>query len=242
MSLIRFSKVCSGAVNRARELDLLGRQVAVGVVAELLAEHENAVERRAQLVRHVGEEFGFVLRGERQFLGFFFDRAACLLDFLVLAFHFDVLFGELLRFLRELFVGLLQFGLLRLQFGRQLLRLLQQAFGLHRGFNAVEHDADAGGQLLEEREVRSGESAQRSQLDDGLDAILEQHRQHDHVSRHGLEQAGADRNRVCGHVGDQHAALLGGALPDETLRPRAADADARSRSLSAKAESSTMFR
>ena len=104
-----------------------GRQVAVGIVAELLAEDQNAVERRAQLVRHVGQELRLVLRGQRQFLGLFFQRAARLLDFLVLALHFDVLFGQLLRFLRQLFVGLLQFLLLRLQFGGQLLRLLQQA-------------------------------------------------------------------------------------------------------------------
>ena len=137
-----------------------GGQVAVGVVGELLAQHQDAVERRAQLVRHVGQEFRLVLRGERQFLGLFFQRAAGLLDFLVLALHFDVLFGQLLRFLRQLLVGLLQFFLLRLQFGGQLLRLLQQAFGLHRGFDAVQHDADAGGELLEERQVRSGERAQ----------------------------------------------------------------------------------
>ena len=105
-------QVGAGAVDRAGEFDLLRRQVAVGVVAELLAEDENAVERRAQLVRHVGQEFGFVLRSEREFLGFFFQRAARLLDFLVLALDFDVLFGELLRFLRQLFVGLLQFFLL----------------------------------------------------------------------------------------------------------------------------------
>jgi hypothetical protein len=63
--------------------------------------------------------------------------------------------------LRQLLVGLLQFLLLRLQFGGQLLRLLQQAFGLHRGFNAVEHDADARRELLKERQVRCGECAQR---------------------------------------------------------------------------------
>ena len=144
---------------RANSTCLRG-QIAVGIVAELLAQHQNAVERRAQLVRHVGQEFGLVLRGERQFLGLLFQRAAGLLDFLVLAFDFDVLFGQLLRLLRQLLVGLLQFFLLRLQFGGQLLRLLQQAFGLHRGFNAVEHDADAGGQLLEKRQMRGGEGAQ----------------------------------------------------------------------------------
>ena len=180
-------QVRSGAVNRAREFHLLGRQIAVGVVRELLAQNQNAVERRAQFVRHVGQEFRLVLRSERQFLGFFFHRAARLLDFLVLAFHFHVLFGELLRFLRQLLVGLLQFGLLRLQFGGQLLRLLQQAFRLHRGLNAVQHDADAGSQLLQKRQMRCREDAERSQLDHRFHAILEKNRQHDHVARHRLE-------------------------------------------------------
>ena len=153
-------QVGAGAVNGAGEFDLLGSEVAVRVVGELLTEDEDAVERGAQLVRHVGQEFRFVLGGEREFLGLFFDSAAGLVDFLVFAFHFDVLFGELLGFLGELLVGLLQFGLLSLQFGGQLLGLLEQAFGLHRGFDAVEHDADAGGELFEKREMGGGEGAE----------------------------------------------------------------------------------
>jgi hypothetical protein len=58
-------------VNGTGELDLPGRQVAVGVVAELLAQDQNAVERRAQLMRHVGQEFGLVLGGQGQLGGLF---------------------------------------------------------------------------------------------------------------------------------------------------------------------------
>ena len=154
MSRDQVQQVRAGAVDGARELDLLRREVAFGVLGELLAEDQDAVQRRAQLVRHVGQELGLVLRGERELRGLFFERAARLLDFLVLALDFGVLFGELLRLLRQLLVGLLQLLLLRLQLGGELLRLLQQAFGLHRGLDGVEHDADAGGQLLEEGEVR----------------------------------------------------------------------------------------
>ncbi len=210
-------QVRSGAMNRARELDLLVRQVAIGVIAELLAQNKDAVERRAQFVGHVGQEFGFVFGSERQFLGFFFQSAARLLDFLVLAFDFHVLLGELLRLLRQLFVGLLQFLLLRLQLDGQLLRLLQQAFRLHGGLDTVEHDADAGGQLLEERQMRGRERAQRGQLDDRLDAIFEQDRQHDNVSRHGLKQPRADRHGVARHLRNQHAPFFGRALPDQAL-------------------------
>jgi hypothetical protein len=94
-------------------------------------------------VGHVRQEVRLVLRGEREFLGLFLERAAGLLDFLVFAFDFRVLFGELLGFQGELFVLLLQLTLLRGQFAGELLRLLQQAFGLHGGFDTVEHDADA---------------------------------------------------------------------------------------------------
>ena len=126
-----------------------------GVVRQLLAENQDAVERRSQLVRHVREELRLVLGGQRQFRGLVFDRAASLLDFLVLPFDLGILFGELLRLLRELLVRLLKLLLLRLQLTRELLRLLQQPFGLHRRLNAVEHDADTRRQLFEERRSAS---------------------------------------------------------------------------------------
>ena len=110
-----------------------------------------------------------------------------MLDFLILAFHFDVLFGQLLGLLRELLVGLLQFGLLGLQLGGQLLRLLQQAFGLHGGLDAVQHDADARGELFEESQMRGGENAERRQFDDRLHAVFKKNGQNDNVSGNGLE-------------------------------------------------------
>src|SRR5579872_4756058 len=207
-------QVGAGPVNRAGEFDLPRREIAVGVVGELLAENEDAVQRRAQLVRHVREEFRFVLRSECKLRRFLFDGAAGLFDFLILTFDFDVLFGKLLRFLRELFVGLLQFALLRLQFGRELLRLFQQAFGLHRGFNRVEHDADARRELLEKGEMRRGERAERCQLDNRFDAILKQNRKHYDVTWHGFKETRSNRRRASWKISDQHAALFGGALAD----------------------------
>ena len=76
-------------------------------------------------------------------VGLLLQRAAGLLDFLVLALDLDVLLGELLRLLLELLVGLLQLLLLRLQLAGELLRLLQQPLGPHRRLDRVEHDADA---------------------------------------------------------------------------------------------------
>ena len=144
-------QVGAGAVDGARELDLLAGEVAVGVVAELLAEDQDAVERRAQLVRHVGQELGLVLRGERQ-LGAFSSsaRRACSISWFLRSTS-TFCSASCCAFCAELLVGLLQLLLLRLQLGGELLRLLQQALGLHRRLDAVEHDADAGGELLEER-------------------------------------------------------------------------------------------
>ena len=174
-------QVGAGAVNRARKFHLLWRQAAIRIFRKLLAQHQNAVERRAQLVRHVGQELRFVLRSQRQFAGLFFQCAPRLLDLLVLAFHFVVLFGQLLGLLRELLVGLLQFLLLRLQLGGQLLRLLQQAFSLHGGFNRVEHDADAAVSCSRKARCEAVNELEAGQLDHRLDAIFKQHRQHDHV-------------------------------------------------------------
>ena len=144
MSLIRLSRSVPARVNGARELDLLAGEVAVRVLGQLLAQDQDAVERRAQLVRHVGEELGLVLRGERELGGLLLDRAPRLLDFLVLRLDLDVAVGELLRLLLELLVGLLQLALLGLQLGGELLGLLEQPFGLHGRLDGIEHDADGG--------------------------------------------------------------------------------------------------
>ena len=92
-------QIRSRAVNGARELDLLRSQVVIRVLAELLSENQNGVQRGSQLVRRVRQELRLVLGSECQLFGLLFHRTAGLLDFLVFAFHFDVLLGELLRFL-----------------------------------------------------------------------------------------------------------------------------------------------
>jgi hypothetical protein len=159
----QIEQVGPGAVNGAGELDLFRREIAFGVVAQLLAQDQDAVERSPELVRHVGEEFRLVLGGQGQLARFLLERAASLLDLLVLPLHLLVLLGQLLCLLGQLLVGLLQLPLLGLQLGRQLLRLLEQRLGLHRGLDTVQHDADTGGELLQEGEVGSGKSAERRQ-------------------------------------------------------------------------------
>ena len=114
-------QIVARGMDRLRKFDLLSGQVAARVLAQLIGEDEQAVERRAQLVRHVGQEFGLVLGGERELLGFFFQGLPRLLDLLVLALDFLVLVREQPRLFLQLLVGLLQFLLPALQLVRQRL-------------------------------------------------------------------------------------------------------------------------
>ena len=170
----------------AGEIDLLGREVAAGVVGQLLAEDEDRVERRAQLVGHVGEELGLVLGGEGQLGGLFLERAAGLLDLAVLELDLGVLLGEQPGLGAQLLVGLLKLALARLELDRQLLRLLEQALGAHRRLDRVEHDADARRELIEEDEVRRSERLERGQLDDRLDVPFKEQGQYHDARRRGV--------------------------------------------------------
>src|SRR6185312_294144 len=210
-------KVGAGGVYGPREFDLALAQVLVRVVGQLLAEDQDAVERRAQLVRHVGQELGLVARGRRELRRLFLDGAAGVFDLLVLAFDLDVLFGQQLGLQREFLVGLLQLGLLRLQVARQLLRLGQQPLGAHGRGDGVEHDPDAAGELFEESAVGLGEVGQRGQFDYRLDLVLEQHRQYDDAARPSLDQPRADLHRFVRQVLQQDQLALRGALPDQAL-------------------------
>ena len=146
---------------------------------ELLAKDENRIERRAQLVRHVGQKLGLVLRGERQLGGLFLQLGASLLDLGILALDLGILLREQPGLVTKLLVGLLEFALARLQLDGELLRLRQQTLGAHRRLDCVEHNADAEGKLIQEREVDLSEGLQRCQFDDSLRLSLKENRQHD---------------------------------------------------------------
>ena len=131
----------------------MSERLPAGISGELLAEDEDGIERRAQLVGHVRQELGLVFRGERQLGGFFLERAAGLLDLGVLALDLGVLLGEQLGLRAQLLIGLLEFALAGLQLDGELLRLREQTLGAHRRFDGVEDRADALGEQLEEGEM-----------------------------------------------------------------------------------------
>ena len=176
-------EVVAGGVNRLGEFQLLGMQIPFAILPQLIGKDQQAVEGSSEFVRHVREELGLVLGGEGQLGRFFFERLAGLFHFLVLAFHFDVLLGEQAGLFFQLLVRALQFLLLALQLFGERLRLLEQVFRPHVGFDRVEHDADRFRQLVEERVVRKAETLERCQFDDGLHLAFEDDGQDDDVER-----------------------------------------------------------
>ncbi len=107
-------QVVAGRIDGAGELHLVVAEVAVGVVRQQLGEDQRAVERRAQLVGHVRQEFRLVATGPLQILGMGFEQQLRFAQAIVLLIHFVALAGQLQRLLGQLFVGLLQLGLLLL--------------------------------------------------------------------------------------------------------------------------------
>ncbi|CAM5596205.1 hypothetical protein KAURM247S_05187 [Kitasatospora aureofaciens] len=191
-------QVGAGGVDDAGVLDLLGGQVPGGVLGEQLGQDEQAVERRAQLVAHVGQELRLVLRGQRQLVGALLQFLAGLLDLQVLGLDVAVLRGEQFGLVLQLGVGELQFLLPGLQFlgaglefGGQPLGLAEQLVGAGVGDDGVDVDADGLHQLVQEVPVDLGERLDGGQFDDAEDLVLDDDRQH----QQGQRVCAADRRR-----------------------------------------------
>jgi hypothetical protein len=204
-------------VDRARELHLLVGEVALDVAGELVGEDEQRVERRAQLVRHVREELGLVLRREGELPRLLFQRLAGLLHLAVLALHLLVLVGQQPRLLLQLLVRRLQFLLAALQLLREGLRLREEVFRPRVRLDRVDHDADRFRQLVEERLVDVAEALERGELEHAAHLAFEHHREHEDVARRAAAQARGDAQVIRRRVVEEDLALLEGALADEAL-------------------------
>src|SRR5437660_10960760 len=85
------------------------------------------------------------------------------------------------RFFLHLLVGLLQFLLTFLQFGREGLRLLEKIFRPRIGFNGVKHDADTLSQLLEKSLVSRIETIEGGKLHHRFYLSFEQYWKDDNI-------------------------------------------------------------
>ena len=199
------------------KFDLLLGQIAAAVLAKLIGENEEAVEGRAQLVRHVGEEFRLVLGGERELLRLFLERLACLFHLLVLPFYLLLLESEKPGFFFQLLIGLLQFLLPALQFLRKRLRLFEQILGSGVRFDGVDDDADALRELIQERFVRSAEPRKRCQFQHALDTTFEDHRQDQDVLRRSGTEARRYLQVIRGNIRQVDFRHVDRALPDKAF-------------------------
>ena len=179
MSLIRLSRSEPAEWIVSANSTCLSFRLPCAIVRQQLGQDQQRVERRAQLVAHVGEELGLVLGGQRELLGLLLDRAARHARFRCSSLRPASSRSRAaapspaaprwsLQFL--LLAG--EFGLPGLQLGRQQLRLLEQALGAHGRGDRVQHDADRFRQLVEEALVGLVELAERGELDHRLDLVL----------------------------------------------------------------------
>ena len=222
-------QVRAGAVDRLGEADLLGGEVAVRVLGQDLRENQQTVERRPELVRHVGQELRLVLGDEGELLGLFLQRHLGLLHFLVLrstsAFWLDSscafssssalvccsssccfrssssdFWSERVCCSSRLLVSV-RASCCALEALGERLGLLEQLLGPHVGGDRVEHDADTLRQLVQEGEPDLVEPVEGRELDHGFDLALEQHRQDHDAPRRRLAQSRADLDVVARHAG-----------------------------------------
>ena len=210
-------QIGSRSVNGLGELHLLGGQVLVRVLRQHARQNQQIVERRAQLVAHVGQEFALVLGSQRQLFGLLFQRLLGLLHFRFLVSTSVFCSASSWAFSCSSALVFCNWKLLALQLFGQRLALLQQLLGPHGGANRVQHDADGLRELIEKRQVNIAELAERGQLDGRLYVAFEQHRQHHDADRSRAAQAGIDPDVIARDVGDQDALLLLGALADQAL-------------------------
>ena len=213
-------QVVAGRMDRLRKLHLLARKIALLVLAELVGQDQEAVQRRPQLVRHVREELGLVAGRARKLLGLVLESLARLLDLAVLRFHLLVLLDEELRLLLQLLVGRLQLLLAALQLFGERLRLLEQVLGAHVGVDRVDDDADRFRELVEEGLVRWVQPLERRELEHAAGRALEHDRQHEDVAGIRLAQAGDDAHRRARDLVQEHFATIERALPDQALAER----------------------
>src|SRR6266566_1884353 len=120
-------------------------------------------------------------------------------------------------FFLQLLVGLLQFLLTFLQFGREGLRLREKIFRPGIGFNGVKHDADTLSQLLEKSLVSRIETIERGKLHHRFYLSFEQYWKDDNIHWLRFAQTRADFNVVGGHVRQENASTFERRLPDHSL-------------------------
>ena len=218
-------QIVARRIDRVGELDLLRVQVAVAVLPQQLGEDERAVERRPQLVRHVGQELRLVgaralqvALGPRQEVPLFLQRLGLLFEVGVdlLELHLLVLQPRLrvlqrAALLLELFVLYAELLLLRLQLFGLALGLFEQILEVAAILRRPQREADRLAESGEQLEIVSADRMKEAELDRAIGRAIRGRRGHDQVARAALPQARIDGKEVPGHVlrGDRRVLRVG---------------------------------
>jgi hypothetical protein len=233
-------QIVARGVDRLGKPDLLDREVAVAVLGQELGQDQRAVERRPQLVRHVGEELRLgavgalgALRldpdrvlGARELLVVLLEQASLTLQHLVGLFELDLLLLELLLAVghrltallellvrrAQLFVLLLERGRLAPGFIEQLLELL----AIHRG---AHRDRDRLGDAIEQMLGDTIEVPEHAKLEHGVGPVAVVRRHHHELPRPGPAEARSHHDVVRRHV-DEPRPARGRGLADDALTAR----------------------
>ncbi len=221
-----------------REFHLLVAEIARLVVGEQLGEDEGRIERRAQLVAHVGQELALVLIGPLQFGGFFRQHGLRLAELVLLQL-------QQLRLLLQLCVGLLQLRLLRLQpylgflqragldfqllvADPQLFLLGLQFLGLTLRFGqqfletgpilrGADRDTERFRDALQQLQVGRLHPAQKAHFHHALDGSVDRRRGNEQLANPGAAQTRGDREVAIRYVLDVQQAVFPGCLSQQSF-------------------------
>ncbi len=234
----------AAVVDHPRRFGLVVVEVAFLVVGQAFRQDQHAVQRRAQLVRHVGEEIGLVLAGARQLRRLLLQRLPGLLQLSVgfvedAAGFLQLLVGgaQLLSLGGQRRLRLLQLGALLLQqlvlvlqrviggaqlFFRSLqllglgLRLRQQHAGPFGIDDGVQLQAGAAQQLRQQLLLIGSGHFESGQLDHAENAAPLQRVDHQAAGR-GFAQCRTDAQVVFRHRCQHDRLAVAGALPHQAL-------------------------
>ena len=221
------------------ELHLFVGEVALRVVAEQLGQDQQRIERRAQLVRHVGEEVGLVAAGLLQLPRLQLHAApasttrssrwassscACssswhvgLLQLDLLLLEADLRFLERPALLLQLLVGDPKLLALDLQLLGLALRLGEQGLKVFAIERRSHGHADRLGNFREQIEHQRIERMQKTQLQDGIDRALGRGRQDEKLAGPAPAKPRADGQVTVRHVIDANDFALDGRLPEQPI-------------------------
>ncbi|OFA05925.1 hypothetical protein DUGA2_15060 [Duganella sp. HH101] len=231
-------QIVAGRIDGVGEAHLLLVQVAGGVFRQQLGQDQRAVERCAQLVRHIRQELRFVLAGALQLGGALLQVQLRLAQRGVLLVQRHALLGQLLvgllqlgllvfqaglRFLQharlffQFLVGGAQLFLLHLQFLVELLGLGQHFLQALARLAGVDGVADVALDQVEELDIARADRPQQAQLDHAVDFAVVVERRQQHAGRRAGAQAGRQLQITGRHLVQADQAALQGGLGHQAL-------------------------